>query len=223
VPQLTSTHTPILCAFEVAPPSGGTYHPLSEFLTMNPDTDTDQQEELNEEELVDDQQPDTIESDTDEEAGEESVDEVQRWKELAARNQAELENFRKRMARDKQEAILYANTSLLESLLPVLDNFEFGLQAAQAESEGSQVFLGMQMVKKQMDDFLSNQGVEEVAADGKEFDPNWQEAVGQEASDDVPEGSVIRTVRRGFKLGNRLLRAGSVVVSTGPATEEEAG
>jgi len=184
---------------------------------MNPDTD--QQQELNEEELVDDQQAESTESDS--EAVEEPIDEAQRWKELAARNQAELENFRKRMAREKQEAILYANISLLESLLPVLDNFEFGLQAAQGESEGSQIFLGMQMVKKQMDDFLSNQGVEVIAADGKEFDPNWQEAVGQEASADVPEGSVIRTVRRGFKLGNRLLRAGSVVVSTGPAAGEE--
>lgn len=187
---------------------------------MNPDTD--QQDELTDDELVDDQQSENTDPETEEEAGEETVDEVQRWRELAARNQAELENFRKRMAREKQEAILYANTSLLESLLPVLDNFEFGLQAAQAESEGSQIFFGMQMVKKQMDDFLSNQGVEVVAADGKEFDPNWQEAVGQEASDDIPEGSVIRTVRRGFKLGNRLIRAGSVVVSTGPATEEEA-
>lgn len=185
-------------------------------------SDTDHQEDLNDEELVDDQQPDTSGADSEEETGETPVDDVQRWKELAARNQAELENFRKRMAREKQEAIQYANASLLESLLPVLDNFEFGLQAAQGESEGSQIFLGMQMVKKQMDDFLSNQGVEEIAADGKEFDPNWQEAVGQEASDEVPEGSVIRTVRRGFKLGNRLLRAGSVVVSTGATTEKEA-
>lgn len=194
--------------------------------------ETDQQDPAYEEETVDQQASDAAESGSveatgqdevsEEQASEESVDEVQRWKELAARNQAELENYRKRMAREKQEAIVYANTSLLETLLPVLDNFEFGLQAAQEESEGSQIFLGMQMVKKQMDDFLSNQGVDVIVADGKEFDPNWQEAVGQEASDDVPEGFVIRTVRRGFKLGNRLLRAGSVVVSTGPASEDKA-
>lgn len=219
MPRSTQAHRFILCVYELARNRRHTSHFIRN-LTMN--SDTDHQEDLNDEELVDDQQPDTSGADSEEETGETPVDDVQRWKELAARNQAELENFRKRMAREKQEAIQYANASLLESLLPVLDNFEFGLQAAQGESEGSQIFLGMQMVKKQMDDFLSNQGVEEIAADGKEFDPNWQEAVGQEASDEVPEGSVIRTVRRGFKLGNRLLRAGSVVVSTGATTEKEA-
>lgn len=149
-------------------------------------------------------------------------EEVARWRDLAARSQAELDNFRKRMAREKQEAILYANTSLLESLLPVLDNFEFGLQAAKAESETSQVFLGMTMVKKQIDDFLSNQGVEVIPAEGLEFDPNWQDAVGQEASADIPEGHVIKAVRRGFKLGPRVLRAASVVVSTGETNDDAA-
>ncbi|QQL45085.1 nucleotide exchange factor GrpE [Sulfuriroseicoccus oceanibius] len=149
-------------------------------------------------------------------------EEVARWRDIATRSVAELENFRKRMAREKQEAIQYANTSLLETLLPVLDNFEFGLQAAKAESENSQVFLGMSMVKKQMDDFLTNQGVEVIQAEGQEFDPNWQDAVGQEASDEVPEGHVIKVVRRGFKMGSRVLRAASVVVSTGAAKEEEA-
>ena len=182
-------------------------------------SETEENEEVTSQ--TDAETPELEEAEAAEEQPESEVDDVQRWKELAARNQAELENFRKRMAREKQEAILYANTSLLEALLPVLDNFEFGLQAARAESEESQILLGMEMVKKQMDDFLADQGVEEIQADGKEFDPNWQEAVGQEASTEVPESAVIRTVRRGFKMGNRVLRAGSVVVSTGPA--EDAG
>ena len=67
------------------------------------------------------------------------------WRDVALRSKAELDNFRKRMARERSDAIRYANLDLLETLLPVLDNFEFGLQAAKAE-EGSSIYFGMQMV-----------------------------------------------------------------------------
>ena len=79
------------------------------------------------------------------------------WREVALRSKAELENFRKRIARERSDAVRYANIELLETLLPVLDNFEFGLQAAKAE-EGSSIYLGMQMVLKQIQDFLSGPG-----------------------------------------------------------------
>jgi molecular chaperone GrpE len=150
------------------------------------------------------------------------AEEVEKWKDHAARSQAELENYRKRMAREKTEAILYANRNLLEQLLPVIDNFEMGLKAAQdADGESSSMILqGMAMVKKQMDDFLTDQGVEVIPSDGIAFDPNVHEALKQEASSEVPEGQVLYTMRRGYRLKDRILRAANVVVSSGPAGEE---
>ncbi len=151
-----------------------------------------------------------------------SVDEqVNKWKDVAARSQADLDNFRKRMAREKSEAIQYANRSLLEQLLPIIDNFEMGLKAASAsEGDSSVILTGMSMVFKQINDFLSDQGVEVIESDGQVFDPNVHEALKQEASDEVPEGQVIYTMRRGFRMKDRVLRAANVVVSSGPADQE---
>ncbi|MDF1740309.1 MAG: nucleotide exchange factor GrpE [Verrucomicrobiales bacterium] len=150
-----------------------------------------------------------------------SVDEqVNKWKDVAARSQADLDNFRKRMAREKSEAIQYANRSLLEQLLPIIDNFEMGLKAATAsEGDSSVILTGMSMVFKQINDFLTEQGVEVIESDGKAFDPNVHEALKQEPSAEVPEGQVIYTMRRGFRMKDRVLRAANVVVSSGPAEE----
>lgn len=148
--------------------------------------------------------------------------EVERWKDLAYRSQAELDNFRKRSAREAQETRAYANADLLRALFPILDNFDMGLEAARAESEKSMIFMGMSMVNRQLQDFLRDSGVQEVEAQGKVFDPNLHEAVSQEPSAEVPEGSVIRVTRRGYKLKDRLLRAASVVVSSGPQAASQA-
>ena len=80
-----------------------------------------------------------------------------KWRELALRTAADLENYRKRMARDRQEAVRYANQDLLEGLLPVLDNFEMGMEAAAAE-RGSMIYIGMEMVRRQLMAFLAGQG-----------------------------------------------------------------
>jgi molecular chaperone GrpE len=146
-----------------------------------------------------------------------ALQEAAQWKDLAYRNAAELDNFRKRAAREAQETRAYANADLLRSILPVLDNFEMGLEAARAQSESSMIFMGMSMVQRQLADFLRDMGVQEVEALGRAFDPNLHDAVSQEASADVPEGTVLRVTRRGFKLKERLLRAASVIVSAGPA------
>jgi molecular chaperone GrpE len=146
-----------------------------------------------------------------------------KWRELALRTAADLENYRKRMARDKQEAVRYANQSLLEELLPVLDNFEMGMEAAAAE-KGSMIFIGMDMVRRQFADMLGSHGVTPVAvAAGDEFDPAIQEAVIQEASDTVAAGRVVRVMRRGFRMHDRLLRPATVVVSSGPAAAPTEG
>jgi len=143
--------------------------------------------------------------------------EVDRWKDLAYRSQAELDNFRKRSAREAQETRAYANADLLRALFPIIDNFDMGLEAARVESEKSMIFMGMSMVNRQIQDFLRDSGVQEIEAQGKAFDPNVHEAVAQEANAEVAEGTVIRVTRRGYKLKDRMLRPASVIVSSGPA------
>jgi len=142
---------------------------------------------------------------------------LDRFRDLALRSQADFENYKKRAAREKEEAIKYANSSLLEKLIAIVDNFELGLEAARAEGEKSPVFSGMNMVLKQLMDFLNDSGLQPIDAAGKKFDPNLHEAIAHEPSDKVAEGSVIRQMRRGYKLKDRLLRPSSVVVSSGPA------
>ena len=143
--------------------------------------------------------------------------EVEKWKDTALRSAAELDNFRKRSARDMQDARAYANGELLRTLLPILDTFEMGHEAARAEGEGSIIFQGLSMVRGQFQNFLKEQGVEEINALSQPFDPNLHEAMMQEAHPDVPEGNVVRIMRRGFRLKDRLLRAAAVAVSSGPA------
>lgn len=142
---------------------------------------------------------------------------LDRFRDLALRSQADFDNYKKRAAREKEEAIKYANSSLLERLIAIVDNFELGLSAARGEGEASPIFSGMSMVLKQLTDFLADNGLQPIDAEGQKFDPNMHEAIAHEASTTVPEGVVIRQTRRGYKLKDRLLRPSSVVVSSGSA------
>lgn len=137
------------------------------------------------------------------------------FRDLALRSQADFDNYRKRATREKDEAIKYANSSLLERLIAIVDNFELGLSAAKAEGESSPIYSGMSMVLKQLTDFLAENGLQAIDAEGKKFDPNLHEAIAHEPSSSVPEGDVIRQMRRGYKLKDRLLRPSTVVVSSG--------
>src|SRR5436853_5570800 len=141
---------------------------------------------------------------------------LDRFRALALRSRADFENYKERSAREKEEAIKYANSALLEKLIAIVDNFELGLEAARAEGEKSPVFSGMSMVLKQLMDFLVDSGLQPIDATGKKFDPNLHEAIAHERSDEFAEGTVIRQTRRGYKMKDRLLRPSSVVVSSGP-------
>jgi molecular chaperone GrpE len=141
---------------------------------------------------------------------------LDRFRDLALRSQADFDNFKKRAAREKEEAIRYANRSLLERLLAIVDNFELGLAAARGEGESSPIYSGMSMVLKQLNDFLAENGLQPIDAEGEKFDPNLHEAIAHEPSGEVPEGHVVRQMRRGYKLKDRLLRPSTVVVSSGP-------
>jgi molecular chaperone GrpE len=144
---------------------------------------------------------------------------LDRFRDLALRSQADFENYKKRSAREKDEAIKYANSSLLERLIPIVDNFELGLLAARGEGEQSPIYSGMSLVLKQLNDFLADNGLQPIEALGQKFDPNLHEAIAHEPSEEVPENNVIRQTRRGYRFKDRLLRPSSVVVSSGAATK----
>ncbi len=141
---------------------------------------------------------------------------LDRFRDLALRSQADFENYKKRSTRDKDDAIKYANASLLERLLPIVDNFDLGLNAARTEGETSPIYSGMNLVRKQLHDFLADNGLQPIDAVGNKFDPNLHEAIAHEPSAVVAEGAVIRQARHGYRFKDRLLRPSSVVVSSGP-------
>ena len=144
--------------------------------------------------------------------------EMDAMRDQTLRDRADMDNTRKRLQREKEDAVRYANGSLLERLLPVLDNFELGMmEARRTAGEGSAVLVGMGMVQKQLEGFLSESGMTIIDAVGQPFDPNVHEALGEEANADVPEGKVVRVQRKGDKLRDRLLRPASVFVSKGKA------
>lgn len=152
---------------------------------------------------------------TEQEAMTQLQGDVERFRDLALRAAADLDNYRKRALREKDEAIQYANLKLLERLLPVVDHFELGLAEARKVGEGSALLSGMEMVFKQLQDFLAEQGVQPVPAVGEKFDPHVHDALAQEASEEVPEGLVTKQLRKGYRLKERLLRPANVVVSKG--------
>ena len=137
------------------------------------------------------------------------------WERLL-RTTADFENFKKRAAREKQDAIKFANESLIQKLIPILDNFDMALgavQSGQPDSSSASLQTGINMILQQFKTTLADAGLEEVDATGKPFDPNLHEAISQQESADLPEGHVLLQLRKGYKLRERLLRPASVVVA----------
>lgn len=139
------------------------------------------------------------------------------------RSVADLDNHRRRVIREKEELRQFAASKVLEDLLPVIDNLGLGLAAAKAPNADLKTLVGgIAMVAEQLKSSLANHGLKEVNPAGQPFDPNLHEAISQQPSADIAEGSVVTVVRVGFTLNGRLLRPASVIVSSGPAAAEEA-
>jgi molecular chaperone GrpE len=145
--------------------------------------------------------------------------EAAKAKENWLRTAADFDNFKKRAAREKIESAQYATASLLQKLLPVLDNFEMALLAAQSakDANASSLQSGVTMIQQQLKSILLESGLEEVDAAGKPFDPNFHEAVSEQESAEVAEGHVLQQLRKGYKLKDRLLRPATVIVAKAPA------
>ena len=133
------------------------------------------------------------------------------------RLQADFENYRKRMDREKKDWIAFANEKLVLELLPVLDHFELGLADSAKNGAPAAFVEGFQLICNQLRAALEKAGVQAIDAEGAAFDPHVHEAITHLPSDDVPADHVVAQTRRGYKLGDKLLRAAQVVVSSGPA------
>ena len=128
------------------------------------------------------------------------------------RVQADFENYRKRAARDQQSLVARAHERLVKELLPVLDDLERALEAADAHEE-AKLEEGVALVARSLADILRKEGLEEVATDGK-FDPHVHEALLSQPSE-ADEGAVIEVIQKGYRLGDRVLRPARVVISSG--------
>ncbi len=159
-----------------------------------------------------------------------SVEELEKIKSRAAqadefwdrllRQTAEFDNYRKRMARERQEAVQFANQALLQNLVTVLDHFEAAINAAsQAQESSLESFKsGMNLIHSQLKSVLTETGLEEINAQNQTFNPSWHEAVSQKETTEAPEGQVVEQLRKGYKLRERLLRPAMVVVAKAPST-----
>ena len=125
---------------------------------------------------------------------------------------AEFDNYRKRT--DKEKAAMYdmGASSTVEKLLPVLDNFERGLASVPEEQKTESVYVGMDMIYKQMIKVLTDMGVEPIDAAGKEFDPNLHNAVMQTESDELPENTVAQELQKGYTYKGNVIRHSMVSV-----------
>jgi len=134
---------------------------------------------------------------------------------------ADLENFRRRTVREKEELRLYAASRLLEDLLPALDNLGLGLAAArQPKADLKGLANGVELVQQQLKGALAAHGLKEINPLGQPFDPHQHEALSHQASADVKPEHVMTVVRTGYTLNGRLLRPASVIVSSGKTVEE---
>ena len=201
---------------------------------MTTKTDNDQDEVEPEEELEEQLEADSVveeEPAKEEEAKELSPleqleeqvrlkdEEILKQKDTFLREKAELDNFKKRLTKEKEDFVQFANERLLKELLQIEDNLERAMEAPNATLESLKE--GVEMIQKQFKDFLKNQKVEVIEAFGKPFDPNLHEVLNQQESEEHEENTVIEEYSKGFTLNGRILRPAKVVISKKPAEKEE--
>jgi molecular chaperone GrpE len=136
----------------------------------------------------------------------------------ALRARAEIDNVRKRARRELNDELRYANLPLLRELLPVLDNIQRAIQAAEKNPDGSGLLEGVRMVAQSLQSTLARFDCQRIEALSRPFDPQFHEALAQLPSSDVPAGTVLEVVQEGFTLHDRVVRPAQVIVSSGPPT-----
>ena len=127
---------------------------------------------------------------------------------------AEMQNLQKRFDKEKQDLLKYGNEKILSGLLEVLDNFDrtLGFIKNDEDHKVKNIVVGIEMIAKQFFDLLERNGLKKVEALGKQFDPNFHEALGEEACEGKENGEIIKVQQEGYELNGRLLRAAKVTV-----------
>lgn len=149
--------------------------------------------------------------------------EAQKNWDLYLRERADLENFRKRAQRDKEELGKFANEGILRELVPAVDNLERAIEHARQDGAGGETLLkGVELTLAQLQKALEKFGVVAIKSLGEPFDPSRHEAMGQVESADQPANTVVQEYQKGYLLNDRLLRPALVVVAKAPAVATEA-
>lgn len=141
--------------------------------------------------------------------------EVANWKNLYLREKAEVENFKRRTREEQERMLKFASQGLLEDLLPVLDNFERALSTQTNLTEEVQTFVkGFEMIQQQLLQATANAGLAVIEAQGKEFDPNFHQAVLQVEDENFESNIVVEELQKGYTYKDRVLRATMVKVNS---------
>lgn len=151
--------------------------------------------------------------------GRELLEKLKVEHERALRAAADLDNFKKRAAREKDEVLKFGTERLLKDLLPVMDNLERALEAAQGQADAAGLAQGVAMTRKLFEDVLGRHGVKGFSAVGQPFDPRLHEAMSQTETAEVPAGHVALQMLRGYTLNERLVRPALVSVARAPVAE----
>ena len=149
---------------------------------------------------------------------EKSEEAARNW-DLYLRERADLENFKKRMQRDRTDTLRYAIEPLVRDLLPVIDNLERAVDHAASGGDGQPFIDGVRLVLKSALDVLERHGIRRIDATGQPFDPARHEAVAQVAAPDRQSNQVVQQFEPGYSLHDRLIRAAKVSVSSQPSVE----
>jgi molecular chaperone GrpE len=134
----------------------------------------------------------------------------------ALRLQAEMQNLRSRTSREIADERRYAALPVLRDLLPVVDNIDRAIEAAEKAGEAENLLEGFRLVRQQLMTTLSRHQCAPISAEGLPFDPNFHQAILQQPSPDVPAGHVTMVTQAGYKLHDRVVRPAQVIVSSGP-------
>lgn len=144
--------------------------------------------------------------------------EMARLQDALLRSQADQQNQQRRHQREREDLRKYATASFIEDLLPSLDALSLGLVAANGQTEGKAVAEGFRLAIQQLRQTLQSHGLVELNPANETFNPAKHEAVAQQPSETVPEGTILQVARVGWSLHDRVLRPASVVVSSGPTS-----
>jgi molecular chaperone GrpE len=145
--------------------------------------------------------------------------EVEQANDMMLRLAAELDNYKKRVAKERESLIRYAAQDVLQELISVLDNFERAIESADKSKDFVSFLEGVKMIYKNMYDVMGRKGLVRIDAVGETFDPNVHEAVMQVTSEEHPENVVVEELQKGYMLHDRVIRPSMVVVSKGKGEE----